>query len=292
MKPKLVIVTGHSGAGKSVAIKAFEDLNYYCIDNLPVDLIESTLRYLLQSQFIRQNIALGLDVRSSRFVEKFIALQQQVSKIVDTQILFLRASSSVLAQRFSTTRRRHPMQDADGELTAAIGRESAALVPIEKLADLAVDTSSMSPHQLARYIETNCSDQRFKRSLHVTISSFGFKHGILNPIDSLIDVRFLQNPHYVPELKVLTGLDPRVRDYVFADPRATQFSNKFLDLQQLLLPAYYEEGKHYYRIGIGCSGGQHRSVAIAEHFAMLLSQKAIRNIDVSVTHRDLKIANT
>lgn len=291
MKPKLVIVTGLSGAGKSIAIKALEDLSYYCIDNLPIDLAETTLQHLSTSKYIKQNIAFGMDVRSSRFVEKFIALNKRLEAIVDVQIIFLRASSTVLAQRFSTTRRRHPMQDSDGELMAAIKRESAALEPIEQIAELAVDTSSMSPHQIARYIENNCVDEQLKRAMHVTVTSFGFKHGALSPVDSLYDVRFLKNPHYIPELKASTGLDKNVSSYVFSDPNAEVFLSKLIDLHAFILPAYYNEGKHYFRIGIGCSGGQHRSVALAEELAIRVAKLNLVNIYSSVSHRDLKLIN-
>ncbi|NRA65788.1 MAG: RNase adapter RapZ [Pseudobacteriovorax sp.] len=289
MKPRLVIISGLSGGGKSVAIKALEDLSYYCIDNLPIDLVESTVKYLLNSSLVGSRIALGMDARSSRFAETFLALLPNLKSLVNTEVVFLRASFAVLSQRFSTTRRRHPMEDVDGSLDAAIARESAAMDAIEQIADFAMDTTELSPHELSRQMENHFSSSQLRRSLHVTISSFGFKYGLLSPSDSVFDVRFLKNPHYDPELKPKNGLNKQVRDYVFSDPNTLSFLEKTVDLHHFLLPCYYKEGKHYYRIGIGCSGGQHRSVAIAEQIALELSELQIPHVHISVKHRDIQL---
>ena len=287
MKPHLVIVTGLSGAGKSVATKALEDIGYYCIDNLPIDLVESTVRYLLDNQPQAIQMALGLDLRSPEFVSRFMELQTKLEGIIDTTIVYLSATDEILAQRYSTTRRKHPMHDQTGELVAAIRREIATLKIVEQAADVAFDTSNWSPHQLARQIEKQFSRDSQFRSLHVSITSFGFKHGIIKPVDSVFDVRFLKNPHFDPKLKPKTGLDAEVRDYVFTDPHTKQFADKIIDLHRFLLPCYYAEGKHYFRIGIGCTGGQHRSVALAEHIGFKLAEARVPNTYVSVTHRDI-----
>ncbi len=287
MNSRLVIVTGLSGAGKSIAIKALEDISFYCIDNLPIELVENAVDYFIRSKIGSGNLALGMDVRSSDFVEKFLALRIKLEKIIATETLFLTAADEVLTQRFSTTRRRHPMQDASGELVVAIRRERQSLKPIEGIADSAFDTSSWSPHQLARQIERQFSGKHQFRSLNVTLTSFGFKHGSIKAVDSIFDVRFLKNPHFDPKLKSKTGLDTEVREYVFSDPNTLKFVEHFMTLHEFLLPCYYAEGKNYFRIGIGCTGGQHRSVALAEHLSYSLAEAKIPHVYISVDHRDL-----
>lgn len=287
MKPRLIIVTGLSGAGKSIAIKALEDISFYCVDNLPVELVEHAVEYFVKSKIGSGNLALGMDVRSPDFVEKFLVLREKLKKVIPTETLFLTASDEILSQRFSTTRRRHPLQDSSGNLLTAIRRESESLKPIAEISDWSLDTSPLSPHQLARQVELQYSgDQQF-RSLSVTLTSFGFKHGTIKAIDSIFDVRFLKNPHFEPSLKSKTGLESSVKDYVFSDPNTERFVDYFLDLHKFLLPCYYAEGKHYFRLGIGCTGGQHRSVALAEHLGYALMEAKIPHVYVSVNHRDL-----
>lgn len=287
--PLLVIVTGLSGAGKSTAIKALEDLSFYCIDNVPFELAEKAVDHLLSSPWAPKRYALGMDARDRRFLNEFAALKKRLQNKIRVDVLFLSASDEQLAERFITTRRKHPLLDVGGELLAAIRRETTALKPIEEISDVAFDTSTWSPHMLARKVEERYSGQSVGRLLHVTLTSFGFKHGMLKPADTVFDVRFLRNPHFEANLKDRTGLDPAVSQYVFQDPLSRIFLDKILDLHRFLLPEYYKEGKHYFRMGIGCTGGKHRSVAIAEQLAIELSACNIPQIAISVSHRDVVI---
>ncbi|MFW7378326.1 MAG: RNase adapter RapZ [Oligoflexus sp.] len=288
-QPCLVVVTGLSGAGKTIAINALEDMNYYCIDNLPLELIDPAIDYFLQANHLTPRFALGVDVRNPRFLTEFQQLQGRIAGKIKTQILFLTCNDEQLVQRYSTTRRRHPLLDEGGELLAAIRREKVALAPLEEWSDTVFDTSTWTPHFLARQIEQHFSNGRSGRSLYVTVTSFGFKHGPFKTADSIFDVRFLKNPHFEPQLKERTGLEAPVRDYVFTDANAQLFLDQLVQLHRFLLPEYYLEGKHYFRIGLGCTGGKHRSVALAEALAMELAKANLSNIYVSVSHRDLEI---
>ncbi|SME91438.1 RNase adapter RapZ [Pseudobacteriovorax antillogorgiicola] len=285
--PSLVIVSGLSGAGKSIAINALEDMSYYCIDNLPLELVEDAVSYFITNDLHHSRLALGMDVRSSDFVERFMALRDRLKKKIQLSVLFVTASDEALATRFSTNRRRHPLHQESGELIAAIRREAQALAPMIDEAEVVFDTTAWSPHYLMRQVEKHYGDGVMGRSLFVTVTSFGFKHGALKPADSIYDVRCLKNPHFEPSLKPRTGLEKDVSDYVFSDPHAGDLLDKLIDLHKFLLPCYYDEGKHYFSIGIGCTGGQHRSVALAEKLAFALADLSLPNIYVSVSHRDL-----
>ncbi len=287
--PLLVIVTGLSGAGKSTAIKALEDLSFFCIDNLPFQLVDQALDHLLASKSSPQRYALGMDARDQDFVDGFADLQARLQKKIKLDVLFLTSSAEQIAERFSTTRRKHPLLDSGGQLIAAIRREIHALQPVEKLADVSFDTSTWSVHFLARKVEERYSGKVLGRQLHVNITSFGFKNGQLNPADTIFDVRFLRNPFFDPQLKDRTGLEQPVANYVFADPNAEVFLKKLIDLHSFLFPEYYKEGKHYFRIGIGCTGGKHRSVALAERLAMELAGLGLPQIAISVNHRDIDV---
>ncbi len=287
--PLLVIVTGLSGAGKSTAIKALEDLGFYCIDNLPFAMVDTAVDYLLQSKWQPQRYVLGMDARDTDFIAGFADLQLRLRKKINFDVLFLSSSADQLAARFSTTRRKHPLLDTGGQLIAAIRREIHALQPIEAMADVAFDTSTWSVHFLARKIEERYSGRLVGRQLHVNITSFGFKNGMLKPADTIFDVRFLRNPYFDPHLKDRTGLEQAVARYVFEDPNAETFLNKLIDLHSFLFPEYYKEGKHYFRLGIGCTGGKHRSVAIAERLAMALAELELPQIAISVNHRDIDV---
>ena len=286
-REKVVIITGLSGAGKSIAINSLEDLGYYCIDNLPLPLIDEAISYFLKAPHLNHLLALGLDSRTPSFVEDFKALQKRLRKKIDLQVLFLSCRDERLAERFSTTRRKHPILDQGGELLAAIRRETANLSAVEEVSDVVFDTSDWTPHYLSRQVEEHFAAERKGRSLYVTVTSFGFKHGQLKPADTIFDVRFLRNPHFYPEFKPRTGLEKDVRDYVFSDPNSDKFLDHLADIHGFLLPEYYREGKHYFRIGIGCTGGKHRSVAMAEALAFRLAEKDLKNIYVSASHRDV-----
>ncbi|HYX34340.1 MAG TPA: RNase adapter RapZ [Oligoflexus sp.] len=287
--PLLVIVTGLSGAGKSTAIKALEDLSFYCIDNLPFAMVETAVDHLLQSKWTPRRYAFGWDARDKDFLAGFLALQARLKARIKLDVLFLTCAPNQLAERYSTTRRKHPMLDTGGQLIAAIKREHHALQDIEQAADVSFDTTSWSVHFLARKIEERYSGKLVGRQLHVNITSFGFKNGLLKPADTVFDVRFLRNPFFDPLLKDRTGLESAVANYVFEDPNAKVFLDKIIDLHHFLLPEYYKEGKHYFRIGIGCTGGKHRSVALAERLALDLTHLNIPQIAISVNHRDIDV---
>lgn len=287
--PLLVIVTGLSGAGKSTVMNALEDLSFHCMENLPFDLIEAALDHITRNANHPMRYAIGIDARDPNFVQNFPALALNLRLKFRLDVVFLSSSDEILAERFSTTRRKHPLLDAGGELIVAIRREMALMRPIEQMADVAFDTSLWSPHYLARKAEERYASVNLHRQLHVTVVSFGFKHGMLKPADTIFDVRFLRNPYFDPHLKRKNGQDPAVASYVFEDPAAHTMLAKLVDLHNFLLPAYHSEGKHYFRIGIGCTGGKHRSVALTERLALELASLSIPNIVISVSHRDLTV---
>lgn len=282
---ELVIITGMSGAGKTVAVRSFEDLGYYCIDNMPPTLLPTFWELMKESGKITK-IALVIDLRTREF---FSELEEVINQLKDTQsvatkILFLEADDEALVSRYKESRRSHPLA-MDGLLTDGIDRERELLADIRTRANFVIDTSSIAPRELKKMIVNNfASDDHVP--FHVEVMSFGFKHG--NPIeaDVLIDVRFLPNPYYLPEMRALTGQDKPVYDYVMEQPATATFYEKFMDLITFCLPGYKSEGKKSVIIAIGCTGGQHRSVALAERIAEQLKQD---NYIVNLSHRDIHI---
>lgn len=289
-KPLAVFVMGLSGSGRSSAIKALEDLSFHCVDSLPVDLLEATLTYFAKQEEAPPRVGIGVDLKDSASVAELNRLRPKLEAIAHTDFVFLTADEDVLLRRYSTTRRKHPLIDASGQLQAAIRREAHLLAPLQDNADVIFDTSGWSPHFLTRTFETRYANEVKGRQLHVTLVSFGFKYGILRAADSVFDIRFLKNPYFDPKLKDMTGLDRPIADFIFSDPNTKMFVDKFLDLHAFLLPNYYREGKHYFRIGIGCTGGMHRSVLLTEHLARRLSELELDHVYVSVSHRDLNSA--
>lgn len=284
----LVIVTGLSGAGNSTALNALADSGMYAIDNLPMEMIDSVID-LLESGRISapHGLALGMDVRDQRFAAEFPALKRKIADRVRTEVVFLTADDHVIATRFSTTRRKHPLLHEGETLSEVIERERQLLAPVEEAADVVIDTSALSPHQLARAMEQRFSQDMPGRMLHVTITSFGFKYGQLKPVDTMFDVRFLENPYFVPELKDMSGLDPEVRDFIFSHENSQVMFKKIDEMLRFLLPNYYQEGKHYFRIGVGCSGGRHRSVCFAEELGRQFLKTQVPNTIVTIIHRDI-----
>lgn len=286
--PLLVIVTGLSGAGNSTALHALADAGLYCIDNLPMELIGPTISLLESGRIVADNgLALCMDVRDLSFATQFPELRRQLAERIRLEVVFLTADSHVLATRFGATRRKHPLLRSGETLTEAIERERELLGPVEEAADTVFDTSTWSPHQLARAVESRLSAELPARMLHVAVTSFGFKHGQVQPVDTLFDVRFLDNPYFVPALKSKSGLDAEVRDYVLGNDTARTMLAKMEDLLRFLLPLYYEEGKHYFRLGIGCTGGRHRSVCLAEEIGRLFFLKPVPHTVLTIIHRDI-----
>ncbi len=278
---QLVIITGMSGAGKTVAIQSFEDMGYFCIDNMPPRLIPKFWELIKESGKVTK-MALGVDLRSRSFFEEIqnMLIEIENTNFIDTSILFLDASDEELVARYKETRRAHPMA-MDGLITEGIRKERAILDDLKAQASVIIDTTTLTPRQLREKINESFKskgDQGFR----IEFVSFGFKYGL--PIDSdiVMDVRFLPNPHYIPELRPLTGKDQPVYDYVMSFDETQSFYQKFLDLLETVLPGYIKEGKSSLTVAIGCTGGQHRSVALTERLANALG----KNYKVNVTHRD------
>ena len=283
---KLVIVTGMSGAGKSTAMKMMEDMGYFCIDNLPTMLFEKFLEFINGNHTMQQNVAVGMDVRSGIDLENLeFALQRLSYMEVPFEILFLDADDKVLIKRYKETRRIHPLANGERiEKGLEIEREKIAF--LKKDADYIIDTSNLLTRELKYELERIfVKDEEFK-SMMVTILSFGFKYGIPSDSDMVMDVRFLPNPYYDVELRPKTGNDKEIQDFVMKYPEATEFIDKLEDLIQFLIPQYISEGKNQLVISIGCTGGKHRSVTLAnELYARLNCEN--RDYGIKIEHRDL-----
>lgn len=274
----LVFVTGLSGSGKSYVFKCLEDMGYFCVDNLPLPLVEPLL-----SQVSAPRVGIILDVRNPDFASHFPPLLARVrERVPGARLLFLDASEESLIRRFSETRRPHPLS-VDRPLLTALRREREMLEDVRSLADVVVDTSSMTVHELRSFIQkTFVGDQAGARMV-VSATSFGYKFGVPHDVDLIFDVRFLANPHFVPELKSKIGTDPAVAAYIEKDPQTGEFLARLAAFLDYLLPLYEREHKSYLSIGIGCTGGKHRSVYVAEQLSRALQE---RGLPVRVSHRD------
>ncbi len=278
---ELVIITGMSGSGKASVLKAFEDLGYYCVDNLPVGLIPRFAELVGQSSEIERT-ALVVDVREGTQLEELPAIVKAVRHILPTRMLFLEAGDAVLLRRFSETRRPHPL-GTGATVKSSLATERRRLRPIRAVADLVIDTSKFNVHELRSYITERFQKKESERSILVSCVSFGFRHGVPEDADLVFDVRFLPNPHFVPEFRPLTGRHPKVAKYIRSFPQTKEFLQRISDLLIYLLPHYIHEGKSYLTIAIGCTGGQHRSVMISEELGKRLHKAGYR---VKVSHRD------
>ncbi len=283
-KRHITIITGISGAGKSVALKALEDVGFYCIDNLPANLLNKASLSLSNNNVSR--IAFGLDIRAKNCVENFenICLELRTSGF-KLEIFFLEAGVDVLIRRFKETRRPHPLLGDTGSIRDAIIRERKAMLPVSKLADCVIDTSDFSPHQTRDYILKSYAENPDQARLRVSFISFGFKYGVPSEADIVMDVRFLPNPYFVEELKHFTGLDRVVADFVFSKNETKEFLDHFEKLLQYVVPQYLKEGKSILNIALGCTGGRHRSPALVEHVAENL--RKLEDVDVFIFHREL-----
>lgn len=279
--PELVIITGMSGSGKASVLKVFEDLGYYSVDNLPVELIPQFADLSLRSREIRRT-ALVVDVREGSKLENLPAILKSVRRMIPTKVVFLEASDAVLLRRFSETRRPHPL-GTDTPVKASLKAERRHLGGIRRLADFVIDTSKFNVHELRAHIHQRFHQKPSEKSILVSSVSFGFRHGVPEDSDLVFDVRFLPNPHFVPEFRPLSGRHPRVAKYIRSFPQTREFISRISDLLVYLLPHYIREGKSYLTIAFGCTGGQHRSVMIAEEVAKHLRHAGYR---VKVVHRD------
>jgi RNase adapter protein RapZ len=280
-KPELVIITGMSGSGKASVLKAFEDLGYYCVDNLPVQLIPEFAELAVQSSEIRRT-ALVVDVREGSKLETLPGILRSVKRMIPTKVVFLEASDSVLLRRFSETRRPHPL-GTEEPVKSALKQERRHLGAIRRLADFVIDTSKFNVHELRAHINETFEKESAEKSILVSCVSFGYRNGVPEDADLVFDFRFLPNPHFVPEFRPLTGRDPRVAKYIRSFPQAKEFISRISKLLVDLMPYYIHEGKSYLTVAFGCTGGQHRSVMVAEDIGRHLRHAGHR---VKIVHRD------
>ncbi len=283
-EPDVTIVTGLSGAGRSEAANVLEDLGFFVIDNLPPSLISKVAELAISPGRPPTRYALGVDVRSGALEDLHLALEELRELGVRTRIFFLDAADDVLIRRYEATRRKHPLGSPD-RVSEAIADERAMLEPLKEQADIVVDTSDLNVHQLRDRLRDIFASGVAGQALQTSIVSFGFKHGLPMDVDLVFDCRFLPNPHWVEALRPLPGTDARVRRYVMKQPETEAFLVELERLFDLLLPSYVKEGKSYLSIGVGCTGGHHRSVVLAEELAKVLERLGFR---ANVHHRDVE----
>ncbi len=283
---RFVVLTGLSGSGKSQAIRALEDLGYFCVDNLPIMLLPTLAELTLRAGSEITRAAVVVDVREGRLLKDFPPIYQRLRKMrnLNPVLIFLESNEATLVRRFSETRRPHPLAP-DRSALEGIREERKAMLPIRRIADQVLDTSEMTVHELRHVFTGVASGRAPGPQLVVTILSFGFKHGIPVDSDLLFDVRFLPNPHFVAALRPHTGRDSEVKRYVNRAEATHEFLRHTLNLLKFLVPQYANEGKSYLTIGIGCTGGRHRSVAIAE--ALKHGLTGLQNVKLRVVHRDI-----
>jgi UPF0042 nucleotide-binding protein len=279
---ELVIVTGISGAGKASALKSFEDLGFHCVDNLPLELLPDFAALVDKSTEV-EKAAIVVDVREGQTLDRLPEILKQVRKLLPTRVVFLDCQDAVLVRRYSETRRPHPLGKAE-TVSRSIVEERQLLDPIRNVADTLIDTSNFNVHQLRAHIQARYGHEDESKQLLVSCLSFGFKNGVPLDADMVFDVRFLPNPHFVPEFRKLTGLDPKVAAYVRGFKQSREFLKRVTDLMLYLLPHYVQEGKSYLTVAFGCTGGQHRSVMMAEEMCKRLKKAGYQ---VKALHRDI-----
>lgn len=275
----LVVLTGYSGAGKSTAANALEDLGYYTIDNLPLLIIDKFVQVMLDFNVEIPKVALVIDIRS-KDIQKTEEIISLLKSKHSADIIFLEASDETLIKRYKETRRTHPL---GGDLIEAIKKEKVSMENIKEMADFVIDTSNMTVHELVRSIEEYFKDA--SSAMYITVQSFGFKYGIPPESDLVFDVRFLKNPHFEEGLRAKTGLDDDVYNFVFSDKRMKEFLRKLKSFLSFLLPNYMKEGKKFLTLSFGCTGGRHRSVAIAKFIGDYIFKKTSQR--VYIKHRDI-----
>jgi UPF0042 nucleotide-binding protein len=285
---QFLIITGMSGAGKSLCVKYFEDIGYFCVDNLPPSLIPKFAEICLQGRNKMEKIALIMDIRGgSMFLDLFPALDSLAAYGISYKILFLDAQDNILVKRFKETRRMHPLSP-EGRINDGIVEERKILQPVKEKAHYIIDTSNLTPRQLKQEILDLFVEGKPFSSLIISVISFGFKYGLPIDCDLVFDVRFIPNPYYIDSMKMLTGNDQEVSDYVLGFHESRAFLSKLVDMLDYLIPYYVKEGKNQLVIGIGCTGGKHRSVSIANKLFDILKSK---NSSVILEHRDIEKDN-
>jgi UPF0042 nucleotide-binding protein len=278
---ELVIVTGISGAGKASALRDFEDLGFHAVDNLPLELLPNFAALVEKSTEV-ERAAIVVDVREGQTLDQLPEILKQVKRLLKTRVVFLDAQDAVLVRRYSETRRPHPLGKQE-TVSRSIVEERQLLDPIRNVADTLIDTSNFNVHELRAHIQDRFGHEEETKRLLVSCLSFGFKNGVPLDADMVFDVRFLPNPHFVPEFRKLTGLDTRVAAYVRGFPQTVEFLDRVTNLLLYLLPHYIEEGKSYLTVAFGCTGGQHRSVMMVEEITEALKRAGYQ---VKALHRD------
>jgi UPF0042 nucleotide-binding protein len=282
-RKELVVITGMSGSGKASVLKAFEDMGYYSVDNMPIDLVPRFVDMTLHSSEIERT-ALVVDIREGHGLERLPKILQEVRSKLKVRVIFLETSDEALVRRFSETRRPHPLGTKQ-TVKAAIQLERRILAPIRAKADIVVDTSKFTVHELRAHIIERFQAATPGKSIFISAVSFGYRKGVPDDADLVFDVRFLPNPHFIPELRPHNGTHPKVAKYVMSFPQTREFIKRIADLLVYLLPHYIREGKSYLTVGFGCTGGQHRSVLIAQEMQKALADAGYQ---VKVQHRDAK----
>ena len=281
----IVVISGMSGAGKSFAIDAFEDMGYYCIDNLPTPLIKDFITLIKGDKNKLEKVALVIDVRGGDFLDDFVTYSTALNKRnIDHKLIFLEASKAVLLKRYAETRRQHPLAAGNKTNGEAIDEEILRLEPIKKMSDIIIDTSSLKSTELAQALRDFIHDDGKTKPFRFIVQSFGYKYGMPSEADFTFDMRFIPNPFYIEGMRMLTGKDDTVRDFVLSDPDAKFFADEVIMILERLKPSYIREGKPSLNVALGCTGGQHRSVAMAIHLAEMLREKGET---VSLRHREI-----
>ena len=283
---ELVIISGMSGAGKASALKTFEDLGYYCVDNLPVGLISNFAELVLDSLEI-QRAALVVDIREGARLDKLPQVLGSLRRMLKTTVVFLEADTDVLVRRYSETRRPHPL-GRDASVRSSLTAERRRLQPLRALADLVVDTTRFNVHELRAQLTERFQGGNRDKNLLISCVSFGYREGVPEDADLVFDVRFLPNPHFIPKFRPLTGRHPEVAKYIRSFPQTREFIQRISELLIYLIPHYIREGKSYLTIAFGCTGGKHRSVMIAEDVKKRLAKAGY---NVKVVHRDSPVAS-
>lgn len=280
-QPQLVIVTGYSGAGKSTVLRALEDVGFFCVDNLPIALLDSFFQFITSSKFNGQRLALGIDVRGGTAIRELMLELERFNARHTLKIFFLTSSVQVLIKRFQETRRKHPLAD-DSDIINAIHQEKELLQPLIVMADLVLDTDQLNIHQLRSFVRSSFAPDG-QQKIIVSLVSFGFKYGVPLESNFVYDVRSLPNPYFVPELKMFDGTAQEIQHYLFKQPEVQEYWQKLLDFVGYSIKKSYSQGLFFLNVAVGCTGGKHRSVAFIEK----LAQQSMPNVQFLIEHRDI-----
>ena len=285
--PLVVVIVGQSGSGLTTALNILQDNNFYCIDNLPLVLLEKATELFKQQTAKMSGFAVGIHLINAKQAADFELIKNNLQKTIQIDVVFLSCAESVILARYTSSRRKHPLMDQAEDVKAAVRLEKKLLKPVEDTANVVFDTTLWSPQTLQSSLEQRYQSGVFKRSTYVTLCSFGFKYGGLEVAENIFDVRFLENPYFYPDLKEQTGLDKAVQKFIFSKSESKKTLALIEQWMDFSLPKYHKEGKNFVRIGIGCTGGKHRSVAVVEKLFDLFSKKKLDNLVFNVVHRNL-----